>query len=923
MSNDSDDDLLKTGGALGVFAEVTGGSDEQFVGRDLGDYRITGLIAEGGMSRVYRAERTDGSFEREVAIKVSPVSGFNDRMRERFVQEQGVLAGLNHPNISQLYDTQVTEEGWPYIVMELVDGGPIDEFCSKKSIDNRVRLLIDVVDAVAFAHARLVVHRDIKPSNVLVNEDGRPKLLDFGIAKLLEGDEPDLTRAGPMTPRYASPEQLLGQPITIASDVYQLGLLIYEALTGEALNKDEALTTAIQRAAEEKLLVLPASSRDRIPRELVLIIEQCLRVSAEERYRDANALRDDLQAYLDGYPVSAAGQSAGYRFRKFISRNRPAVLIAATAAVAITGGGTWYTWQLAQARDLAERRAATSNRVLQTMSQLVADTFSGLVTSSAERSAGDESYIEAVLEETVGLIERELAAEPDARAELLRVQGTIETVLGNVDQAATALEEAYALIDTDDSPDVAMQILLDRIEVAARSVDMSTARAMLAEADALSNNNSFDAGLRARHHHQSGQVLQFDGEYEASVREFNDAIELIEQAEPVNAKLLAETYEELAYTYTNWSKHEEALGAAGQAIQILEQTESSVTYRLVHPLRYAGFAALSLNDFDTARRYYERAEQIAVANFGVFHPDNAGIQDSLGSLAYLEGRFTDAVAHYEEHIRILTELEGADSENLLVPYVNVSLVYGDIGKMALAAEYIQRVLEATASDDPAMERFRFAALSNEARRYFAIGDFDRAIDVRIEAIELAARLLGKEHIQYITLLADHAIALARAGRVEDARSMFQESRTAYGELNGFEGDGYASWSLRDWQIDKASGDLEEAERKVRARIQEKADADDFGAIYWVEMLADYATMRMNAGDFVGARQALDWAARGAVSAPEHPWSHYAQIVEADYWYRIGDRDKAIALAGPALRILEQRYPNRVDDIRRARIIVDS
>jgi len=348
----SDGDPFSTGAGLGVLSELSGGDREALVGRELDGYRITAFIAEGGMSRVYRASRIDGSFERDVAIKLSAISGFSPAMRERFMQEQSVLAGLNHPHISQLYDARLTPEGWPYIVMELVDGSPITCYCQEQSLalGDRIRLLIDVVEAVAFAHANLVVHRDIKPSNVLVTTSGRVKLLDFGIAKLLEDEPGNLTRTGAMTPRYASPEQLLGKPISIASDVYQLGLLLAEVLGGSLPTEGETLTDAIQRSAAGRPLTLPGALRQSLPREITLVIEQCLRAEPGERYRDANALRSDLEAYLSGYPVSAAGQRPGYRLRKFVQRNRAGVagalltLVALVSATAVTG------WQMVEAK---------------------------------------------------------------------------------------------------------------------------------------------------------------------------------------------------------------------------------------------------------------------------------------------------------------------------------------------------------------------------------------------------------------------------------------------------------------------------------------------------------------------------------------------------------------------------------------------
>jgi len=415
-----EDDPFPTGGGFEVLAGLSASEREGLIGRNLDGYRIGGLIAEGGMSTVYRAMRVDGSFERDVAIKVSPISGFSAAMRERFMREQGVLAGLNHPHISQLYDARLTEEGWPYIVMELIDGAPITEYCNAQSlsITERIRLLIDVIAAVSFAHANLVVHRDIKPSNVLVDANGSVKLLDFGIAKLLEDESRELTRATAMTPRYASPEQLLQKPVSIASDIYQLGLLMLEVLTGSVPTEHESLTEAIQRSADGRPLVLPATLRQAIPYEVTLVIEQCLRVEPGERYRDANALRDDVSDYLSGYPVSAAGQGSGYRIRKFVKRNSVAVLASTAAVLVLIAGGIAYTVSVNEARSIAEAERDEAERQAEIARKSL--DFLTTVLNSADPNvaqAGSMTFRE-VLDAGVERIGIDLADQPEIQSRL-------------------------------------------------------------------------------------------------------------------------------------------------------------------------------------------------------------------------------------------------------------------------------------------------------------------------------------------------------------------------------------------------------------------------------------------------------------------------------------------------------------------------
>ena len=916
------EDPLATGAALGVLGSLGAGRTGSLVGRQLGDYRIESLIAEGGMSQVYCGVRSDGKFDRKVAIKASPVSGFNEAMRDRFMREQSVLAALNHPNVAQLFDAQVSEDGWPYIVMELVEGEPIVEYCESKHLDleARLQLLVRVTAAVAFAHARLIVHRDIKPSNVMVNESGQAKLLDFGIAKLLEDEQRALTTDRPMTPRYASPEQLLGEPITTASDVYQLGLLMFEVLTGRPPSKDETITEAIQRAAKREPLPLDRDALDTLPSELRLIIEQCLRVEADERYPDVNALRADLEAWLGGYPVGAAGQGALYRFGKLLRRNATTAAVAAVALVAIVGGSAWYTLQLAEARDLAEQRAATSSRLLGTMSELVAETFEGLVESSTERGVGDESYIESVLADTVAVLDRELTDEDQARAELLRVRGLIDAVLGNNDQAADAMATAYALIDPVAEPERAMQLLLDRIEISFRLLDMDTARLMLDEATDLRDANRFGSGLIAHYEHQVGQVLQFEGDLEGAIAAFERAVALIESEEPVNTRLLAETYEEMAFTFTNWEKAGESLAAATQAIEILEASESPYTHRLVHPLRYAGFANLLLGNNAEARVLYERAQEIVRAAFGETHPDNIGINDSLGALAYREDRLADAAAHFEEMIRIHGIINPDDAKQLVVPKVNAAVVYTDMGRMDRAGQYHEDVLAAVSETDANFQQMRFVVRSNEAKRLFNIGDYAGAARENLAAVEVAMELHGPDHHIIARRLASLANSQIRSGDTLAARDSWRKSLALYIQNYPDKEDWIRDFQLNAWRLHNIDAGEEQVMADLRAAIQGKVDRNDIGMVFWVEWMCIYATYSMKTGDFDSARQMLDWAAVSTPKAPDHPYALLAEVVEAEYLAMMGDTEAAAARAAAAAEQIEALYPLRVDDLQRARSV---
>jgi tetratricopeptide (TPR) repeat protein len=345
--------------------------------RRVGPYEIDRLLGRGGMGAVYLAHRVDGQFDQRVAIKLIDLPLATDFFRERFKQERQILAGLQHPYIARLLDGGVTVEGDLYLAMEYVDGTPIHRFCDARKLGmrERLKLFIGVCEAVQFAHQNLVVHRDLKPDNIFVAEDGTPRLLDFGTAKLtspkLAAQEGDLTRQGfqAYTPQYASPEQVLGNPITTASDTYSLGVLLYLLLTGSLpyeikdLNQQELIRVICHEPPRRPTAVSGsrAGADQRLDTDLEAILLKALRKEPQERYRTAEQLAADIQDYLDGRPVAARRGTFRYRAEKFIRRNRLAIAGAAVLALTLAVGVAGVLWQSRianQERRRAEARSA-------------------------------------------------------------------------------------------------------------------------------------------------------------------------------------------------------------------------------------------------------------------------------------------------------------------------------------------------------------------------------------------------------------------------------------------------------------------------------------------------------------------------------------------------------------------------------------
>ena len=431
--------------------------------RQVGPWRILGVLGEGGMGVVHLAERSDGAFERQVALKLLRPGLDAGSFEARFLQERRTLAALEHPYIARLLDAGRSADGLPYFAMERVDGQPIDAWCQRRGlgIEARIALFLQVCEAVQYAHGRLIVHRDIKPSNVLVDTEGRVRLLDFGIAKLLDDTgEAALTRASErlLTPQYAAPEQLLGQPVGVGADVYALGMLLY-LLLADDLPYRLAGATALEQhqwVCEREPPPPSAKAVDparaaRLRGDLDLIALAALRKEPSRRYGSADALAADLRRWLRGLPVTARPDTFGYRAVRFVRRNRLAVAGSALLLLSLAGGLAASLWQARQAesaRALAEQRYRDVRSLASTF---ITDIDAALLTVPAS-TAARRLLVERALAYLDGL-----AADGTDDPGLLLDLGTgyeriaeihgspYEANLGDLDAARVQAERARAL----------------------------------------------------------------------------------------------------------------------------------------------------------------------------------------------------------------------------------------------------------------------------------------------------------------------------------------------------------------------------------------------------------------------------------------------------------------------------------------------
>jgi len=436
-------------------------------GEPVGVYRLLRRIGRGGMGEVYLAERVAGDFEQRVAIKLLKRGMDSEALLARFGRERRILAQLQHPNIARLLDGGLALDGTPYFSMELVDGSSIVDHAREHALDPRQRaqLLLQAADAVAYAQSRLVVHRDIKPSNLMVDREGRVRVLDFGIAKLLgdsEAGEPLTdTGVGILTPAYAAPEQMRGEPITTATDVYALGGVLFELLTGRPPHSDRGNTPAAWlRALQHESVDRPsallrdsgqaqlAASYPDLPRErllrelrgdLDLIVTTALQADPGRRYASAAELAQDLRRWLDGRPIAARPDTAGYRLRRFVARHRLGVGSASAVLLALIAGFGIALWQAGIAREQARRADAEAAR-----SQLVKDFVLSLY-GEQDPVARAQAQARSPRELVAAGVERarqQFADEPALRSDLLTDLGEVQTALGDAPAAQLTLADA-------------------------------------------------------------------------------------------------------------------------------------------------------------------------------------------------------------------------------------------------------------------------------------------------------------------------------------------------------------------------------------------------------------------------------------------------------------------------------------------------
>ena len=762
------------------------------VGERIGAFRIVRHLGRGGMAGVYEAERVEGDFDQRVAIKFLRRGLDTEDFVRRFLAERQILSSLEHPNIARLVDGGTTAGGLPYLALEYVDGVPITDYCDdgQCTLEERLGLFIQVARAVQHAHTNLVVHRDIKPSNILVNADGRVKLLDFGIAKLLDPDagpaDAPLTRTGlrPLTPGYASPEQVLGGAITTASDVYQLGVLLFRLLTGERphgasrveASLEDTISRAQPRLPSETVRRAPGTaaalgtSAARLSRrlrgDLDTIILKALRKEPDRRYGTALEMADDVERHLDGRPITARRESSLYRTGKFLRRHPWVTPVSAMVLVLTTA---YLVTLIRHGQELEEER-----NVARDVQQAFVSFFTAPDTGEVGLGEGrrDLTILEAIQDGT-DRVRQSLSDRPAARAELFTAMAEVLDDLDEPQDAYGLASEALALEQTlygDESPQVHETLLL----AGGLHPDPDSARALLGRRLSLSlrlygpTDPATAASLYAL-----AELDNREGRLDDAVERLESAVDIYRNAGSVHPRRLAEALSKLAETLSPLDREDEAVAPAREAYEVLgaefgadHSQTATAGAQLAQTLTAAGH-------YEEARLLYESSLAVMDAELGSTHATTMSSRNNYAILLRLIGQVSASEAVYRQLLDALRERYGDSHVEVASSLQNLAVTVKSQGRYDEAERLSQsahEMFEETVG--PEFPQTAFPLLTIAELRLIQ-GDYAGAEVVSREALELLRTALPPGHFATGTAECRLGQALAGRGRVAEARSSLE------------------------------------------------------------------------------------------------------------------------------------------------------
>ncbi|HZS55562.1 MAG TPA: serine/threonine-protein kinase [Bryobacteraceae bacterium] len=722
-----------------------------------GPYRLIKSIGRGGMGEVWLAERTDGLVKRLVALKL-PHSGLQaEEFAQRSHRERDILAGLAHRGIARLYDAGVDEQARPFLVLEFIEGIAIDRYCDERQLQIRARLslFLQVLDAVQYAHSHLVIHSDLKPSNILVTSDGEVKLLDFGIAKLIKSEEmvgSDLTVPGSaaLTPGYAAPEQLAGERVTTACDIYSLGVILFELLSGNrpyGLKRSPAgvLTPEVSatgsRPSQAATDPAHARARDSTPKKLSGALKgdldnvtlKAIQQTPEKRYATVDAFKSDLERYLSGHPVLARPESAWYRAGKFVVRHKLPVAAAATVLIAIAIGFGIALWQSHVARREAQTAAAVQ--------QFILDIFEANSRDQADPVKARQTTARALVDIGAKKIDRSLTDAPEAKEKMLSILSNLYGDFGLDDEAValakkrvTAAKQAFGQND----PRVAAALTsLGRTMHSSSSVNER--EAVLLEAQKiLDGNRDWSSPNRAALYSALAEHYQ-SSDRKKGLDFAARAVAIYRKLSPSDDFAGALYYEAVIYSYNDEDAKAQPLLA--EALAVAQKLSGSLDPNIPVYASALAEADESLMRSRSAEENFQLAWNVAKKLNGEEHVDTIETEARLGRFLANVGRYREAVQHLGHATDVCLKIKGVD-DPFFTPqmFFQYGEVLGLSGRLEEGLSYVARAIENRRKNRPGT-RYLAQMLHGQALILADIGE-DGAARQSLEEASVIGRKVG-------------------------------------------------------------------------------------------------------------------------------------------------------------------------------------
>jgi len=775
-------------------------------GQPVGAYRLVERIGRGGMGEVYRAERQDAGYAQTVAIKLLRRGLDSEDIVRRFMQERRILARLEHPGIARLIDGGMSTDGLPWLAMELVEGVPITTYAQRHALvlRERIGLLVAVCESLDYAHRRLIVHRDLKPSNVLVGADGAPKLLDFGIAKLLDQPEGEaLTGTGVrvLSPAYAAPEQLAGEPIGITTDVYALGLLLYELLTGDLPHgrRDGAVASLARDLATEPERPSASVRRTRgadttivaraLEGDLDTIVLKALAHEPDRRYASAAALADDLRRHLDGRPIAARPDTLSYRMGKFVRRHRGGVAIGALAVLGIVAALVIALWQTGVARREAARAERETAAALESASRtkrvkdFMMETFTQA--NPLEREADAPETLAAAVDHALARIDSDLADDPQLQIDLLDDFGEIRLGQNRFDDAVALFERALPLAERTYGPDhpAVAETLLNMASIEVYTEHPKVAEAYITRAIAILEPHveTEGAGL-ANALGGLSYVRSAQGRGQEAEQLARRALDVRRTYGKPGDPGLDIALHNLATNLTKVGRDEEAEPLIRESIAVREAAHGPDNPALEYAL--STLSGIRYRRGDLAESVAINQRRLALAD-RTYQGPNLWKASALTDVGWQNLELGQAVAGFAQLREAIAMYEAIESADAHKPMRYLALGQRRAGDVTGALATIDRVWQAC-GEDTTDRAFCAVVRANRAGILAAQGK-DRAAEALVEADAAIVALRGFEwegQPEMAQGLESKALALSLLGRQAEAEALQDEAvaimRKTYG-----------------------------------------------------------------------------------------------------------------------------------------------